>query len=86
MKTAAFFLVSCWLAIPWLYAAEQETANATESSGEVRQAPEAPDPQTESPEEGELAGDDGLTRPEDEDFVPSVRITEDLPVAFPVDI
>jgi hypothetical protein len=24
--------------------------------------------------------------PSDEDFVPSVRITEDLPVAFPVDI
>lgn len=31
--------------------------------------------------------DTGLTVPSsDEDFVPSVRITEDLPVAFPVDI
>lgn len=31
--------------------------------------------------------ENGLTLPpSDEDFVPSVRITEDLPVAFPVDI
>ncbi len=42
--------------------------------------------ETETPEP-----DNGLTPPpsddpESEDFVPSIRITEDLPVSFPVDI
>ncbi|MDG2176687.1 MAG: hypothetical protein P8M72_11240 [Gammaproteobacteria bacterium] len=29
---------------------------------------------------------DGNERASDENFVPSIRITEDLPVAFPIDI
>jgi hypothetical protein len=29
---------------------------------------------------------DGIERASDENFVPSIRINEDLPVAFPIDI
>lgn len=74
-----------------LYAAEEE-GNAR--PGEVPAAQPAQtaqnDENTDEPAADEPAretDDTGLTEPpSDEDFVPTVRITEDLPVAFPVDI
>ena len=58
--------------------AEPEQAPANDAPAETVQVATPPAPQSE---------DSDLTAPpSDEDFVPTVRITEDLPVAFPVDI
>jgi hypothetical protein len=82
MKPFASILATWLLASLPLLAAEDDSGEGTAAEPEQPAAvtgTEAPDP------------DSGLTPPpsEDpasEDFVPSIRITEDLPVAFPADI
>jgi len=85
MKRITVFLLSglylLYLLSP-VYAAEEETESTVQGSNETA----TEESQEENDQAPNLPAEDGLTRPEDENFIPSVRITEDLPVAFPVDI
>ncbi len=85
MKRITVFLLSglylLYLLSP-VYAAEEETESTVQGSNETA----TEESQEENGQAPNLPAEDGLTRPEDENFIPSVRITEDLPVAFPVDI
>lgn len=81
---------------PWLASAEiQDTQDEAEGSIvdilDVPQptitldAPFLEDTQSEN-EDSQTADADNTQEARDENFIPSVRIVEDLPVAFPVDI
>ena len=81
---------------PWLASAEiQDTQDEAEGSIvdilDVPQptitldAPFLEDTQSEN-EDSQTADADNNQEARDENFIPSVRIVEDLPVAFPVDI
>jgi hypothetical protein len=60
----------------------QATPATQQTDGESAQEPDAPLPDIGLIEEAQLG--EGLE--DDGNFVPSIQITEDLPVAFPVDI
>ncbi len=83
MRSLLYTVLSALCLAQVLLAAEPQQAQddtesiPAEASSNQDDGPEGNDTDTE---------DNGLTPPEDENFVPSVRITEDLPVAFPVDI
>lgn len=76
------------LSLP-LHAAEEETDNEPQQ----QESTQAESPAQERTPEQEALPDIGLIEEaaegsgeDDGNFVPSIRITEDLPVAFPVDI
>lgn len=81
-------LIAALLLMPvLLIAAEAQSDDSQEPVVDIQ------DPENERPDLTEPPPDSGLTLEEDnageegnEDFVPSIRIVEDLPVAFPVDI
>ena len=78
-KTGLLF-ITCLLSFG-LFAAESETELAEEpesTSDEFLTEPLDETEQVTDEENSEVASD--------ENFVPTIRITEDLPVAFPVDI
>ncbi len=88
MKAYFYILAVCLWFSPALQAQGQEQETTADQSEQASQEAEG-ESQAEAPE---AMPDIGLIEEEatiiedDENFVPSVRITEDLPVAFPVDI
>jgi len=75
-----------------LHGAEPDATadNQTQAAASAEDARMAETASTDNPSSTQelptTTDDDGLTRPSDEDFVPSVQISEDLSVSFPVDI
>ena len=87
MKTPLLlFLIS--LLFPLGLNAAEENPEAENPDLQTEQAGQAEDiaPLDGTQAGGEESLDEGAEGPLDENFVPTVRITEDLPVAFPVDI
>jgi len=70
-----------------LFAAESEPTpqQDTTITDQATAASEEPDTVQPLPDIG-LIEEERVAEEDDENFVPSIRITEDLPVAFPVDI
>jgi len=70
-----------------LFAAESERTLELDSTitDQATAASEEPDTVQPLPDIG-LVEEERVAEEDDENFVPSIRITEDLPVAFPVDI
>ena len=70
-----------------LFAAENERTLELDSTitDQATAASEEPDTVQPLPDIG-LIEEERVAEENDENFVPSIRITEDLPVAFPVDI
>ena len=86
MKVTLSALMLCTLASFPLYGAEDDPDNAPATSTTVA-TNDNTDDDTAADDSAQETDNTGLTAPpSDDDFVPSVRITEDLPVAFPVDI
>lgn len=84
MKKLVISLLGSLLLSFCIYAAEESSDEETVSQEPVQEQTTV-DEQQEPVTEPEA--DDSLTQgPSDEDFIPTERITEDLPVAFPVDI
>ena len=83
------FLLAMLVCLP-LYGAQDEPGDENQAAEPAETTPgDDADTQVQQAQENTTTAttDDGLTiPPSDEDFVPTVRITEDLPVAFPVDI
>ena len=86
MKRLFLLILTLLLAAVQLHAAEESNDIPAPEEDETEATDEEIVPETGSLDGPATAGDQPGTGPSDEDFVPTVRITEDLPVAFPVDI
>ena len=76
--------IIAWLLLALPLQAAEESDDLQEATEPVTAA--QPDTGESSEPEQEAADTGGLTEPSDENFVPTVQVSEDQPVAFPVDI
>lgn len=91
MSTGAYrtwvLLLSIFAAQPALHAAEAEPAKAPSAPGQTDTATPEASPDDASPDAAPPPQEDGAQRPASEDvFVPTVEVSEDTSVPFPVDI
>lgn len=87
-KTLLLLNLLILLIAPPVLAAEDDSEDDSAETTPSQQEPTSQEPETEI-ETGSLDGPGDLSveeNPQNENFIPSIRITEDLPVAFPVDI